>query len=429
MAVYSMNTRLNRLEASHPQRRALKILFVAPYVPSPSRVRSFNLIRQLTALGHEVAVLTTWTSKQEHQEAEELRDHCRAVWAGYVPRRLSLWNCLLALPAALPLQAVYCWKPDLVKAFLRGGWRPDVIHVEHMRGARYGLALRTASANGSGAVPVVWDSADSVTMLLRQATSRNTTSFGRWLAQYELHRMVRSDGWLVGLFSRVVVPSGVDRTALMSLLTPHQDWPLIDVLPNGVDLDFFHSEPTGGREAVTVVIDGNLSQDAHVAMVIHFVRAILPSIWARRPEVQVHILGANPPRGIRSLADDRRITLLESAAAKDRRLHLQHATAVVAPLTYGTGAQNQVLEAMACGAPVVASPRAIAALRVKSREEVLVAQGAAPFADTVVRLLDDTPLQRKIGAGGRRFVEKHHRWETVASQLVEHYDELIRAQH
>jgi len=76
---------------------------------------------------------------------------------------------------------------------------------------------------------------------------------------------------------------------------------------------------------------------------------------------------------------------------------------------------------------VVASPQAVSALEVDSGREVVVAREPEAFAREVVCLLADPPRRRQIGWAGRSFVERHHRWDTVVTQLERTYDELIGA--
>ena len=96
----------------------------------------------------------------------------------------------------------------------------------------------------------------------------------------------------------------------------------------------------------------------------------------------------------------------------------------VAPIAYGVGIQNKVLEAMACATPVVTTPQAVSALDVSSGEDVLVAQEPADFADAVLSLLDDPLVRRRLGEAGRLYVEKHHMWESIARQLAGVYNEI-----
>jgi glycosyltransferase involved in cell wall biosynthesis len=73
----------------------------------------------------------------------------------------------------------------------------------------------------------------------------------------------------------------------------------------------------------------------------------------------------------------------------DLRPYLQSATLAVAPIRYGTGIQNKVLEAMACATPVVASHQAVSALQVAPGEDLIVADQPREFARAILELLND----------------------------------------
>jgi sugar transferase (PEP-CTERM/EpsH1 system associated) len=401
----------------------MDILFVVPYVPNLVRVRSYNLIRHLSARGQRVTVLTVWTNEQEREEAEHLRPHCHQVWAAPLPRWRSWWNCLKATPSTVPLQAVYGWQPELLAGLARHDLHFDVAHVEHLRGARYGLQLRTQPVNGYARIPIVWDSVDCISLLFRQAAAQSEKRLSRWVTRFELGRTARYEGWLLGRFDQVVVTSPMDREALVSLQPAGHPTPAISVIPNGVDLEYFTPGDGAGREAATLVISGKMSYHANVTMTLHLAKNILPSVWERHPEVKLWVVGQNPPHEIRALTEDPRITVTGSVS--DIRPYLQRATAAVAPITYGAGIQNKVLEAMACATPVVATPAAVSALEVRPGQDVLVAQDPQAFAETVTRLLDDPAQQRRIGQAGRRYVEAHHQWDYIAGQLEALYHEVI----
>ena len=120
----------------------MDILFIVPYVPNLIRVRPYNLIRSLSDRGHRLTVLTVWTNQHEQQEVERLTQYCDKVQAVYLPAWRSWWNCLQALPGSVPLQAMYCWQPELMAHIAGAEFKADVVHVEHLRGAPYGLYLK-----------------------------------------------------------------------------------------------------------------------------------------------------------------------------------------------------------------------------------------------------------------------------------------------
>ncbi len=195
----------------------MHILFLVPYTPNLIRVRPYNLIRGLAARGHTVTVATLWSSPQERVDLQALRDAGIEVIAARLPRWRSLWNCLRALPTRTPLQAVYCWQPTLAR-HLQSAIRnlhPDVIHVEHLRGARYGFHLQSAICNLQPAI--VWDSVDCISYLFEQSSRYGQGFFARVITRLELPRTRRYERWLVGQFDRVLVTSPVDRAALERL--------------------------------------------------------------------------------------------------------------------------------------------------------------------------------------------------------------------
>ena len=131
------------------RRGKMHVLFVVPYVPNLIRVRPYNLIRHLAARGHEVTALTLWSTEGERADAEALKQHCHRVVALPLPRWRPLWNCLRALLTPVPLQAVYCWSPSLAHTidFEIRNSKFEIAHVEHLRGARYGLHIKSEIRN------------------------------------------------------------------------------------------------------------------------------------------------------------------------------------------------------------------------------------------------------------------------------------------
>jgi len=406
----------------------MRILFVVPYTPNLIRVRPFNLIRFLAERGHAVTVATLTSGPQEEEDVRALETYCERVISRPLPRWRSLWNCLLALPANDPLQAAYCWHPalarDLEELVASGGKEVpfDVVHVEHLRGARYGLRLM-AAANGS--LPIVWDSVDSITFLFRQAAVRSRSRSGRWMTRLELKRTERYEARMLRQFQHVLVTSPMDKQAFCSLSRGDDPRASITVLPNGVDLSYFQPAQDVERHEKTIVVSGKMSYHANVTMVLFLAREIMPLVWARRPAVKLVVVGKDPPRELLDLQEQPWVSV--TGTVDDVRPYLQGATIAASPIQYGAGIQNKVLEAMACKTPVIATSQAVSALAAKPGQHLLVADDARSFAQAILALLEDRSRREEVGAAGYQYVTSHHDWGRIARRLEGTYRSAIRA--
>jgi polysaccharide biosynthesis protein PslH len=98
-------------------------------------------------------------------------------------------------------------------------------------------------------------------------------------------------------------------------------------------------------------------------------------------------------------------------------LHAAYARArcAVVPLLQGGGTPLKLIEALAHGLPVVATPRAAAGLAVRDGEHCLLADGAEAFAGSLVRVLRDGAPE--LGRHGRELVAERYSIEAL-SELV-----------
>lgn len=396
----------------------MKIAYVVPYVPNLIRTRPYNLICNLAALGHEVTVFTLGHGAQDEKDVESLRSKVARVIYQEQPVWHSLWNSLLTVPSRRPLQTVYSWNPRLAEqlvSLLNVPGTFDVVHVEHLRGSRYGQYVKSKLPN----VRVVWDSVDCISYLFQQASAHSTGGFGKFITRFELGRTRRMEGKLIGEFDHVLVTSETDKRALLELAPPASNPAPITVLSNGVDLEFFHPNPEMPRDAETLVFSGKMSYHANISMVKFLVGEIMPRVWVKKPKVRLVIVGKDPTAEIRALGADSRITV--TGTVDDIRPYLWQATVAVVPLVYGAGIQNKILEAMACGTPVVTTSKTLSSLGVTSGTELMVADGADGFAQAVLDLLDDQVRQVEVGRAGAGYVQGHHSWRAIAEQMTACY--------
>jgi glycosyltransferase involved in cell wall biosynthesis len=411
--------------------RQLNLLFVVPYVPNPVRVRPYQFIRTLCQRGHHITLATLPTGDEDASDLQHLQALGVTVLTQTMPAWHSLLNVLFALPSSTPLQAVYSRHPALAARLrhLLAEQRFDAIHVEHLRGSHYALALTRAVAPLPAPPPVIWDSVDSISYLFEQAAQLSRSWKGRLMTQLELGRTRRYEGWLVHQFSRTLVTSPIDKAMFerLSQTYPskqHKFAAAIEVVANGVDTASFAYHNGVDRPLARLVFSGKMSYHANVTAALHLVKDIMPAVWSQRPDAEVWIVGKDPAPEVQALAN----STGDAVSAPVRKVvvtgtveslppYLQGATVAVAPLLYGAGVQNKVLEAMACGAPVVASQQATAALNVQAGRELLVATNPGEFSQSILQLLENPAQRVDLGRAARRFVETHHTWAAAGQKL------------
>lgn len=409
----------------------MNILFVLPYTPTPIRSRPYNLLQTLLRRGHSVTLATVWENRAERDQLALWQQAGARLLAAPLGKTRRAWNLLRGLPGGRPLQAGYSWQPALAQSLAAAAQDKacpyDIIHVEHLRGARYGLWLAANCRQGDRPAPIVWDSVDCISYLFDQAAHHSRSLPGRLMARADLERTRRYEAWLTTQFARVLVTSRVDKTFMDLLSASYAPGKAVEsespcqVLSNGVDLSYFTPSDLP-READRLVFTGKMSYHANATAALYLARSVMPRIWAHRPQTTLSIVGQKPGREVQALARDPRIRVTGYVA--DIRPHLQSASVAVAPMVYGAGVQNKVLEAMACATPVVATVQAAAALETVDERDVLLGADADGLAQGVLTLLSDCEKRRRLGAAGRAYVTMHHDWRSIVERLEEIYQEV-----
>jgi len=407
----------------------MKILYIIPYIPSLVRVRSYQIIRHIKSRGHHVTLATISTNPQEEAELDRFREYCDKVILVNLPTYRSLLNCFFALPTKLPLQSVYSWDARLFSLIKDHLWddneKPvfDIIHVEHLRGSQYGVRLKElgSDAREQSLPPIVWDSVDCISYLFKQAAQQSQQGLKRRITQFDHKRTKQQEGWLTNLFDHVLVTSPKDKNALVELANKKSE--NIAIVPNGVDLDYFKPGNSNNREDTTLVISGKMSYHANVNMVLFLVQEVMPLVWSAQPDVKLWIVGKDPTPEISELGQLPTVTV--TGTVDSMLPYLQKATIAVAPIQYGAGIQNKVLEAMACATPVIASSLATSALAIESGKDLMVEDTAEGWANTILELISSPEKQIFIGVAGRQYVEKHHQWPEIAREIEAIYLKTI----
>jgi sugar transferase (PEP-CTERM/EpsH1 system associated) len=235
--------------------------------------------------------------------------------------------------------------------------------------------------------------------------------------QIEWKRLRRYECGIVSRFANTVVTTSREA-ALLDGVDEFTRRARLRVITNGVDSDYFQPadrlpDPFSPR----LVFIGAMDYYANIEGARYFATEVFPLIRARESRAQFFIIGSNPTAEVRRLGRQPGVTV--TGFVEDVRPYLHGATACVLPLRIARGVQNKALEALAAGKAVVATPEAVAGLRVVDGEHVMVADTPQAFAEAVMEVIRDKKLRESLELRARHFAEVEHDWKPLLQKLAE----------
>ncbi len=217
----------------------------------------------------------------------------------------------------------------------------------------------------------------------------------------------------------VLVTSERERLLLRELL-PQK---MIEVVPNGVDVEYFRGTLPRQEARHRLVFTGSMDYYPNIDAVLFFARVCWPSIRERVPDAEWQIVGKNPPAAVWRLGGLPGVTV--TGSVPDVRPYLQEATVTIVPLQIGSGTRLKILEALAMGKAVVSTSLGAEGLALVSGRHLWIEDEPEAFARRVVELFHDPEQRASLGSAGRSLVEEEYSWQRCERDLLallEHLD-------
>lgn len=250
------------------------------------------------------------------------------------------------------------------------------------------------------------------------STARNPVI--RQLYRIEAERLKTWEGQVAGWNDLIHLISKRDMLRVQG----HERWQeRVFFNPHGVDEQMFVPAPER-RVKDRVVFTGNLKFQANEDAIAWFCESIWPEILRMKPETTLLVAGAHPTDKVRSV-----VNLAGNASLQPNPEHMwdviQTADVTVDPLRIGAGLQNKILEALACGVPMVSTTLGNEGIGAEPGMEILLADKEEAFAKAVVSVLNDPELRGAVSKAGRAFIERAWSWEHHFEQLEDRWKELV----
>ncbi|MCK6621280.1 MAG: glycosyltransferase [Calditrichaceae bacterium] len=190
------------------------------------------------------------------------------------------------------------------------------------------------------------------------------------------------------------------------------------IIPIGVDLEFWKRK-TRNPGKRTIIFTGVMNYRPNEDAALYLIKEILPRALPKLPDLEVLIVGRDPTAALKQAAATYPKNVVVTGFVEDVRTYLERAALFVAPIRYGSGIQNKVLEALAMEVPVLCTPVVADGLLIDEQKQppVRVAEGAEKFAAELARLLGQPEELAGLARQGREYVEQHFVWSHSAELL------------
>ena len=381
-----------------------RILIVSAYVPFPlshgGAVRIHNLT--LCATGHWDQILLCFTETGD-PPARELLD--RFIEVIFVRRTGSHLINGRGRPEVVAEFDSTVFRNALRESIRK--WKPAAVQLEFTQMAQY--------ARDCAGVPTILVEHDVTFDLYRQMAEKNPD----WDLHRQLKRWQRFETAAWREVSCVVAMSRKDQAMMSGCRSL--------ILPNGVDPGRFTVSPQPSEPRRLLFI-GSFSHLPNMMALGFF----LEQAWPLLKNAKLHIVaGANHEYYLDFHRPQVSLHLPQPGIevegfVPDVRSAYARAQVVIAPLIASAGTNLKVLEAMACGRPVVSTPAGVNGLELSPGTDFILAHSGAEMAEAIERLFQSPEECRRIAASARRRVEESYSWDAVARRQDDLYRELAR---
>lgn len=405
--------------------RPRRLLFLAPYPPHAEAPHGGGRVLAHLIAGlaerHDVALLCLRGEEDEGIEPL-LRGRCRI--AEELPRagprrspnlraRLGKHvHALAALASLRPKWVQYCAVPALterLRSLLRD-FRPEVVQAEFHVMGQYLAAVEGPSVKrvlnqyepGAAAARERWRSGRAGLGI------RSGLELLAW-ERYEHAVARRADA--------VVVFTERDRREMESCAPGR---PVVTI-PFGTAPPERPCNPAG-QTPPAVLFAGSYGHPPNLDAALRLARSIFPRVRRSVPDAVLWLVGDAPPETLRVAAGP---GILVTGRVPRIEPWLDRAAVVAVPITLGGGMRVKVLEALAAGKPVVASPRAAEGL---DGAPLVLAENDEEAAAALVHLLENRAARIDLAERARAWAVAHLGWDRTVAAYEALYERLLQGE-
>lgn len=382
-----------------------------------SKIRVYHVLRELARAGYEVTLLALAHEPYGPEDLEALKPHCVELKVVPVAKRSRLQVALKALLSGKSYGVAKFESPEFRREVAQVLQRDyDVLWVHFMETLAY--VTQHLSPKKKPLVVLDQHNADE---RFWETFARKGPPWVRLFAWQNIKRLRRLQRSLLQEVNVILSVSDEDAEFTWARLPnpSTQVW----VVPNGVDTEGLRT-PNRAELKNRIIFCGAMDVLMNIDAAQWFARRVFPRVCEALPNVEFWIVGRDPTPKVKALASFSGVRV--TGRVEDVRPYYAEAKVAVAPFRYGGGTKFKVLEAMALGVPVVATPVGCQGIELTPGKHLFVEETEEAFAERVVNLLRDENLRKQMAHEARRLVEERYSWRSIISEAIERLERLVK---
>ena len=393
----------------------MKILMITPYLPYPlvsgGQIRTYNLLKNLAAK-HQITLASFVRYEEEKKYLKELEPFCQKVILFNRRKAWSPINIILAAITPFPfLVSIYFdisvrkkIKEELEKE------NYNLIHAE-----TFYVMPNIPQTN----VPIFLVE-QVIEYLVYQRFVEGLPFWSFFIKPFLLLDVAKIKWWERFYWKRakrLAAMSEEDRHFIRKLETKLE----VDVIANGVDINYFAKTKKYRAKAPTVLFVGQFKWLPNRDATKFLVNEIWPKIKGKISDAKLWIVGRNPPSDILDYSSK---DVQVDGNVEDIRLAYGASDVLLAPIRNGRGTKYKILEAMATKTPIVGTKLAVEGINVKNAKEAYVVESAQDLALKTVEVLKNPKVGVKLADAAYKLVKSRYNWESISEELDRVYKEV-----
>ena len=184
----------------------------------------------------------------------------------------------------------------------------------------------------------------------------------------------------------------------------------VHVLGNGIATDsFYPPESKPDNIDPVFIFTGVMDYKPNVDAVLWFTDHVWSMIRDEYPQARFIIAGMKPTPTIQKLS---RIPGIEVTGFVDDILPYFHrSNYFVAPFTIARGVQNKILQAFACGLPVISSSMGAEGIECKDGTHIIIAKTGEDYLTAINKLEADNTYKESIQKNALKLIREEYSWD------------------